>query len=373
MRYHKADIDELLADESFIGYCKNSNPEDVAFWENYILQNPSQQELIASAREKFILLFNVLAEADLQEQAARLRDRINRKENTPLVKMDSRVEQKHPARFPLLLKLAGAAAVLVLVVLGGWYGIRQFKPAKDSGLKMITTNYGERKKITLPDGSEINLNAGSRLQLDEGFGTINRNLSLEGEAFFDVKHDDRLPFIVHTAAMDVKALGTAFDVRAYHDEKITETSLIRGLVEVTLKEKNNQVLLLHPNQKLAWRHPSSVSRNDRSATAEDNSTNEGEGKPEMIRQTDDGETKEIAWKENKLIFENDPFSDIAVLLERWYGVRFEFSDDQVRNYRFTGRFEDEELQKVLDFLKESRHFNSKIDSAGETITIVLSK
>lgn len=371
MRYHKAEIDDLLADESFINYCKNSSPEDVAFWENYLLQNPSQQDVIAGAREKFILLFNVLAQADLEEQMVRLKERLNPKETAPLVIMDNRPGKISRLLFPRWLTATAVAAAVIVVILGAYYSVQYFRPAADNGQTILTTTYGERKKITLPDGSQISLNAGSSLKMDEGFGKTNRSLVLEGEAFFDVKHNEKLPFIVHTAALNVKALGTAFDVRAYHDEKLTETSLIRGLVEVTLKEKNNEILLLHPNEKIAWRHQSTAAES--TGTSAHKNYAFDEGKPEMIRQTEYGDTKEIAWKENKLIFENDSFSDIAVLLERWYGVHIEFSDDNIRNYRFTGRFENEELLKVLDFLKESRHFSFKTDSTGETTVIVLSR
>ena len=86
----------------------------------------------------------------------------------------------------------------------------------------------------------------------ESFGVFNRDVYLEGEAFFDVKHNAKLPFIVRTPAMDVKALGTAFDVKAYLNEKTTETSLIRGLLEVTLKEGSTRTMLLYPNQKIKY-------------------------------------------------------------------------------------------------------------------------
>jgi transmembrane sensor len=88
--------------------------------------------------------------------------------------------------------------------------------------------------------------------------------------------------------------------------------------------------------------------------------------------TNSGSIKEIAWTENKLIFEDEPLEEISRLLGRWYGVNIHFEDDAIRDYRFTGMFEKEDLNTVLAFLKESRHFNYVIEP-GDPITVNLSK
>lgn len=367
MQQHKTDIADFLADESFINYCKNSSADDVAFWENYISQNPAQREVIEIARRKFILLFNVLADADRDEQAKRLINRLNA--TAPVIKMDEGVENNARRRFLLLLKISGAAAIVLLAT---FFATQYFTTAKAGIAKTFNTAYGERKNIQLPDGSIVTLNAGSKLTIKNDFGVSTRNIYLEGEAFFDVHHNEKVPFIVSTPAMDIRALGTAFDVKAYKNETITETSLIRGLIEVTLKENNNQVLLLHPNQKIAWEHYAGNSINTTSPQSQSTESGVMKNLPKTLRINDHGDIKEIAWRENKLIFEDDSLNDIATLLERWYGARIVFKDEFLRNYRFTGSFEKEDLEKVLEFLRESRHFNFKID-AGETLTVILSK
>ena len=364
----KMNLTDLLADESFINYCKASSPVDLASWEHFIQENPDQRELVAFAKERFLLLFNVLAEADLEEQETWLRDRLNQPEGTPVISMDARTETSPRKFIPLLLKITAAAVVLLLA---GFFASYFFNPGKKNTTQLFATAYGERKSIELPDGSMVNLNAGSKIQINENFGVSVRSVYLEGEAFFDVKHDAAIPFIVHTPAMDVKALGTAFDVKAYRNEKVTETSLIRGLVEVTLKENNNRVLLLHPNQKIAWERPAAEAHGE-DPVKKEQALDAVDGLMKKLAVTDHGDIKEIAWKENKLIFEDDSFNDIAALLERWYGVRIAFEDDIVRNYRFTGVFENEDIQTVLNFLKESRHFNFKMET-GETVKVVLSR
>jgi len=369
MNADKMSIEDLLSDESFINYCKGTSPGDIAFWENYIKVNPARGVLVAQAKEKYIQLFNALAQIDLEEQATRLQNSLEQGEAAPVIQMDQFEKRKRGSVLSLLLKITAAA----MVVAGLFFTINYFATKKDNSIKTYAAAYGERKNIQLPDGSIVTLNAGSNIKINEKYGTTTRDVYLEGEAFFEVKHDTSLPFIVHTPAMDVKALGTAFNVKAYLDEKITETSLIRGLVEVTLKENNNFKMLLYPNQKIEWQHGNAAIANSNSATAKKaTAVNVSDSLKKKLVVTNAGDIKEIAWKANKLIFDDEEFDDIAVLLERWYGAKINFKDSSIRNYRFTGIFEKEDLNTVLDFLKESRSFNYTIEH-GETLTINLSK
>ena len=369
MNADKMTIEDLLSEESFINYCIGASQKDVAFWENYVTVNPGRGLLVAHAKEKYIQLFNALAQVDLEEQATRLQNSLEQGEAAPVIHMDQFEKRKRGRLLPLLLKVTAAA----MVVAGLFSAINYFVTNRDSGIKTYAAVYGEKKNIQLPDGSIVTLNAGSNIKINEKYGTTTRDVYLEGEAFFEVKHDTSLPFIVHTPAMDVKALGTAFNVKAYLDEKITETSLIRGLVEVTLKENNNFKMLLYPNQKIEWQHGNAAIANSNSATAKKaTAVNVSDSLKKKLVVTNAGDIKEIAWKANKLIFDDEEFDDIAVLLERWYGAKINFKDSSIRNYRFTGIFEKEDLNTVLDYLKESRSFNYTIEH-GETLTINLTK
>jgi len=173
--------------------------------------------------------------------------------------------------------------------------------------------------------------------------------------------------------MDVKALGTAFNVRAYLNDKMTETSLIRGVVEVTLKESDNRIMLLYPNQKIRWVH--AMTKGAAAAPSVVQKVETLNTKDSIVRKldvADGGSIKEIAWTENKLVFEDETLEEIARLLGRWYGVKIHFKDDAIRSYRFTGMFEKEDLNTVLDFLKESRHFNYAVEP-GDPQTINFSE
>lgn len=279
-------------------------------------------------------------------------------------------KKKNVLSILLVLTASVAAAALVFIVNNNSGEINN---EKKEVWKTFISTYGERKNFQLPDGSVVTLNGGSKVTIGGGYGVSTRDIFLEGEAFFDVKHNKEIPFIVHTSAMDIKAVGTAFDVKAYPGEKNTETALINGVVEVTLKEAQQRKVILQPNQKVQWTSPASgpVDAENEKSKAEDRKQKTA-GSVQNITKTDDGDIIETAWKENKLVFTDESLSDIAVLLERWYGVKIVFADDAIRNYRFTGIFEKEELGSVLSILKESRSFNY-VTVPGETIKVKLYK
>jgi transmembrane sensor len=372
MHENMLEIEDLLCDDSFINYCKNGSPQDVEKWISFSNKNAANLQLVEAAKERFIQVFNALAMADRDEQENRIMNRLNMVEAAPVVKMQQLESVAMGNVFPLILKLTASVAIVVVAV---FFGItHQSTGTKKDTLKTFSSAYGERKNFQLPDGSVVTLNGGSKMSISVNYGISSRDIYLQGEAFFDVKHNKSLPFIVHTAAMDIKALGTAFNVNAYLGEKITETSLVRGVVEVTLKEEQNRKVLLYPNQKVQWKQPSAkLDKQEAEAIKKEyNITPSSISEIQSLTKMDGGDVKEIAWKENKLVFADETFSEIAILLERWYGVKIVFNDDVIRNYRFTGIFEREELRSVLSILKESRNFTYKTVN-GETLIVNLYK
>lgn len=371
MHENMLEIEDLLCDESFINYCKNVSQVDVEKWVSFSNKNATNLQLVNDAKERFIQFFSAMAIADMEEQENRIINRLDFVESAPVVKMQLFDESGMSNIFPLLLKLTASIAVVVAAIV---FSFSYHADVKKEILKTFSAAYGERKNFQLPDGSVVTLNGGSKMSISGGYGISSRDIYLEGEAFFDVKHNKELPFIVHTASMDIKALGTAFNVNAYLGEKITETSLVRGLVEVTLKEEQNRKVLLYPNQKVQWKQPTAkLDKQEAEAIKKEyNITPSSVSQIQSLTKMDGGDVKEIAWKENKLVFADETFSEIAILLERWYGVKIVFTDDVIRNYRFTGIFEREELRSVLGILKESRNFNYKTVN-GETFIVNLYK
>ena len=225
-----------------------------------------------------------------------------------------------------------------------------------SPLSQVTTKPGSKKtQIQLPDGSSVWLNASSSLTYDKEFGKNFREVNLTGEAFFDVVKDPSHPFIIHTKVIDVKVLGTEFNVKAYPNDAYTETSLIRGSVEVTVKNRPDEKHYLKPNEKV------SVANNivNEAVQVMPKSTPYIVTEPLTYYHVD-STIIETSWVENKLIFqENETFEEVALKMERWYGVHISFADEGVAQIRPFGSFTNETINQALDALRESFRFNYK--------------
>lgn len=224
----------------------------------------------------------------------------------------------------------------------------------------IITKKGSNSEFKLPDGSTVWLNAGSKLNYEKINETGLREVYLTGEAFFDVVKNPKRPFVIHTSNIDIKVLGTAFNVKAYPEDKTVETSLIRGSVEVTVKNKPGEKYLLKPNQKLVLYNAylnERVNKEQRVAPV---------NLPAVaIKQLSyingDSASLETSWMRNELSFQDEQFADIAVRMERWYNVEFEFKNKAMENERLTGSFEMETLKQALEALKITTRFNYKIE------------
>jgi ferric-dicitrate binding protein FerR (iron transport regulator) len=240
------------------------------------------------------------------------------------------------------------------------------QPGKEA-LSSVTTKNGNRTKIVLPDGSQVWLNAGSELQYNiKVFNKSMREVSLNGEAYFDVVKNTEIPFVIHTKKMDLKVLGTAFNVRSYSNEKMAEASLIRGSIEVTLKDRKNQKIILKPNEKI-----SIASQEIEKTVAVNNKTATIPTTAEIIPQIVVKELQpnpvsniigEIAWTQNKLFFENESLENVALLLERWFGKKIWIQKESLKKVRYTGNFEKETLDEILNALDLSAPFSFKTEN-----------
>jgi transmembrane sensor len=359
MHHQLLTVTDLLKDESFINYCRRLNQQDVQYWEKYIAEHPEKKPLIDEAIHEYSILFTALANADLEDQLQKLRLKLEADEAAPVVPLHS-TGKNFFRRFRYLI---GTAAILLLAA--GYFLWKQPETQHPKPDTEYASKPGERKSFQLPDGTQVSLNAGSTIIVGDSYGQTTRDVYLKGEAFFEVQHNKQLPFIVHTSDMDVKALGTAFNVRSYNGEK-SETALLRGLVEVTLKKDNNRKVLLHPDEKISW---STMVKNTASTTATPSSKKETDESPAIkhVKKLEDGSVKEVAWMENKLAFDNDAFEDIVPQLARWYNVEISFDAEEVKHFHFTVTFKKEKLEQVLEILGTIRPFKYRYD--GKTIVI----
>jgi ferric-dicitrate binding protein FerR (iron transport regulator) len=226
--------------------------------------------------------------------------------------------------------------------------------------KEVATKNGVSTKMVLPDGSTVWLNAGSKLDYTRIGTSGNREVQLTGEAFFDVVKNPERPFIIHTSKIDVKVLGTKFNVKAYPEDKTVETSLVQGSVEVFVKNRPGEKYLLKPNQKL-------VLLNNAEADALPKATLNKSPKLPIIAidhltyRDNDTMAVETSWMQNKLVFENEAFAEVARKMERWYDVRIQFRNRTLEDELLTGDFRKETLKQALDALRITTDFRYKIE------------
>ena len=234
--------------------------------------------------------------------------------------------------------------------------------------KEVVTKNGSSTKFTLPDGSTVWLNAGSKLDYTRIGETGNREIYLTGEAFFDVVKNPKRPFIIHTSSIDVKVLGTKFNVKAYPEDKTVETSLVQGSVEVFVKSRPGEKYLLKPNQKLVLLNTTEQAVNELPAN---------EVKPNLnlpiiaIKRLTYTETDTVAvetsWTQSKLVFKDEAFSDVARKMERWYDVEIIFRNKKLEEELLNGDFRKETLTQALEGLRFTTDFKYKIE--GNTVII----
>lgn len=255
-----------------------------------------------------------------------------------------------------LKKMLQYAAILIFVLfLGGkvgtYFSNQADKRFAATNLIEYSVPYGSKTSLRLPDGSQVRLNAGTTIKYNQGYGVWNRNIQLSGEAFFEVSKNKKLPFIVDAKNILVQALGTKFNVKAYPEEKIVETTLLEGSVKLNNSQNSRaQSVVLEPNQK-ALIDPA------------DNHF--------MVSAI--SSTNDLLWISDKWVVKNTKLDALAKLLMRRYNIYIKFDDDRIKNYEFGGTIKDETLEQVLAALTYSAPIKYKINNNEVTLFIDESK
>jgi transmembrane sensor len=219
----------------------------------------------------------------------------------------------------------------------------------------ISTKYGSKTNLVLPDGTKVWLNAGSKLTYDKNYAGTLREVSLVGEAYFDVVKDPRRPFIIHTSKMDIKVLGTAFNVKCYPGDKHTETSLVRGSIEITLKDRTDKIIL-KPNEKLIITDNEPLEKKLAAEGKKEEAQEPMIALSHLTREPVNNDILETSWVDNKLVFNSETFEEIVIKMERWYGVEINLNNEKIKKKRFTGTFENETIDQALSAMQLTMPF-----------------
>jgi transmembrane sensor len=238
----------------------------------------------------------------------------------------------------------------------------------------IVAKKGSKTRTLLPDGSTVWLNAGSSIVYDPEFSGNTREVTLQGEAYFDIVKQPHKPFIVHAGDINIKVLGTAFNVKSYAEESTVETTLLRGMVQISRAAAGKkEPIYLHPNEKIVLlktgvgdaEQPGKEIKEQKAML---------DGKEAIVHldsNLKENERFETAWIYNRLEFRGDNFEELARKLERWYNITIHFEDEQVRKLEFNGSLESETIEQAFQALTAAASFRFEIK--GNEIYIRSSK
>ncbi|NJO68595.1 MAG: FecR family protein [Bacteroidetes bacterium] len=271
---------------------------------------------------------------------------------------------------PSMKRIAYIAAVLIVGMVTGILVytllINTNNKNSDEICEMVTP-LGAKSQILLPDGTMVWLNAGSKLSYKKSFNNKDRMVSLEGEAFFKVKSNKRKPFVVQTSRLNVKALGTTFNVKAYPEDKSVTAILIEGVIQVNGSTASSRSFnfTLKPSQSITVDENHVCSAGTK---IEEPKRSKGEPVPAIKALASEGvlinsipnTEKYTSWKDSHWIIEAENLENLAVLFGRKYNVDIHIKSENLKQYRFTGTIRNETLEQVLEILKLTTPLKYKV-------------
>jgi transmembrane sensor len=366
---NKMQIEKLIK-KFYLGTVTN---EELTFLLNYLKDKEPKQELSGFYQD----IWNGAEESNRDIDSGRIYDHVIEKigisEGGRLSVNGNSKESIIPGYVGTLLRYA---AVFILAFGLSWLVHLYFKPGTETPLmtdliQTVEVPYGSKSRIILPDGSVVTLNSGSNLKyLSSGFNSGSRSVYLTGEGFFSVSKDSAKPFYVSTPGLKVKVLGTIFNIKAYPDENIEEATLVSGMIEIYAnsdKAEKGKPIVLKPNQSAVF------AKSENNCHMKDSiAIFSSETAPVKLRkvnlQSASKTEQTISWKENKLIFDNESFSSLAIRIERWYNVKILVNNPELNSARFTGKFDKETLEQVLNALVTVTPFKYSIKQNLVTIS-----
>lgn len=342
MNYSNYQAEDFFNDPVFRQWVLQPDPELNFFWEKWLLNHPSKEETIREAR---LMTEKLYFKEHQWENKEKLWQKI--KDNTATAKSGSMRalpagDKPRSDHFKSWMK----AAAVILLLVSSYFIFLDYRqqqtniPGEQALVQKINPN-GQKSKIHLPDGSIVYLNANSSLSYPAQFDSLERNVTLEGEAFFEVVKNETAPFTVNTGKLKTKVLGTAFNV--FHRNQQQDSvvvALVEGKVQLL---KNNDVVELDPGEA-AWAY-------------QDNDIKTGRFDYLEV----------AAWKDGILFFNDKPLYRAFETLEQWYGVRFSFNRKPEKSVLVTGKFQDEYLNNVLQAISYAARFDYEIK--GDSVEI----
>ncbi len=319
-KYNLYNADDFAKDSDFIRWVVQANEEDNSFWQTYLLQHPDKLKEVEHAREIITQSKIYFGEQHLTaEEITQIHD--NLMENVQ--SMEATSPPKKLISFSM--RWAWAAVILLFVALASIFIVL----TQSSQLIVYQTDYGEIKRITLPDGSNVQLNANSRLFFQNNWDEVKeRSVTLDGEAFFEVEKEIQThrKFQVHTSKLTIEVLGTHFNVNSR--SKKTRVVLNEGKIRLNLKKKQAEEILMCPGDLVDYSYE----------------------KDEFIQMKVKADLHS-SWKEGIQLFEKASLNEIIEKIEELYGVRIDVADKELLERNLTIGIPIEDLRIAFETLE----------------------
>ena len=313
-------------------YIHNQTDQDEVKRLNIRIKNNQE---ISSWLEQKIIASPSTMDNDVQARIFRdIENKIDIKDKT------DKAEQNHFQ----LTKWLRVAAMFVLPVITA-VGMYFYRSPDETvpGQLVVAVERGQKANITLPDGSKVWLNSQSRLTYSTNFNVRQRELQLDGEAYFEVAHNPNKPFIVRSNDISVRALGTAFGVKAYNEDVLISSILMKGKVLVTTPDGE---AILKPNERIIY----DKTKHKKEQTTVTNATDF------------------TGWIHNELRFEDESLGDIAKTIRRIYNVEVVFASEKLKSQRYTGTINNNSLESVLNIISLTSPVSFQINNQQVTLS-----
>ena len=345
MKDPKSSISDLIKNEKFIQWVVNPNFETDHFWSRWLSANPTRKDDVERARQVI--------------QATGYKKKYQMKEGdynlvlSNVIEYNNRKQDSAFKRRSIIYRAGSVAAAVLALLVVTVIITKQNEPwqTTDQSLSQSITKVtksGQKLRLTLPDGTTVVLNSESTLTYSTPFSPHDREVSLVGEAFFDVVKNPDKPFIVHSASVTTRVLGTSFNVRSYPNEPESTVSVVTGKVQVS--DGAGQEASLSPHTQGVF----NLSKRQLLVT------------PFEVQGV-------VGWKDGLILFEKTSLGEVFSRLERWYGVHIKVQDKEVLEGEYTGRYENASLEKVLKGIGFASGFTYRIEEKEVIINKKITK
>jgi hypothetical protein len=336
-------VEFFLTNPEFVRWVREPDKDLETYWKNWLEANPDRREDLQLAKEivEGVHFEEIIPTQEIRDEVL---SKILKESNTIENKVSKDLQKKHSFvnwinGINQIYKIAAILIIAFLFYLPNFLNETEaLEAARTSPVHWVekSTSHGEKLSITLPDGSRVWLNSGSRLEFPEKFSEAERYMTLSGEAYFEVKKDSLRPFSVESEGFVTTALGTSFNINTKNNA-LLKVSLFTGKVIIDRNQDGDEIILI-PGQEFQF----------------DKVGNEKRVKSFNLERA-------LAWKEGKIIFENATLPEVMQTLEEWYGVKFSLVNAENVKWKFSGEYQNQILENVLNSISFIEKFDYEIN------------